>query len=239
MKIISVIPAALTDDVPQKLLQNETGKPLIVHTIEASQKHFETVVATDSSEIYNTVREYCVNVPVVLTGTCSSGTDRVRRAIHFLEQFTVQPHFDVVINWQANVPEMDCKCLANAVKELTFFENDIITFAANATPKDIASPDVVKIVKDHQGHALYFSRSPIPHGAEHAYKHIGVYIFRRDILASLDTLDDTMYPSEKLEQLQWLEAGLRVVVYACPCPITQVGISTPEQYRGFVERNAL
>jgi 3-deoxy-manno-octulosonate cytidylyltransferase (CMP-KDO synthetase) len=130
--------------------------------------------------------------------------------------------------------------LTDAVAEFVFSDIDIITFAAPISLTELASPNVVKVVKNHQGQAMYFSRSPIPYGeTEQALKHIGIYAFRRDILISLNTLDDTLYPSEKLEQIQWVESGLRVMVYACPCPTSHVGISTPEQYQEFIVRHAV
>ena len=236
MRIIAVIPARLTPT--SQLLSEDTGKPLIAHTVAASKKHFETIVTTDSPEIYNAVRENCTNAPVVITGTCPTGTDRVRRAVHFMEQFSVLQHYDIVINWQANFPELDGGYVAAAIKEFDKEEIDIVTIAAPATPDELTSAHVTKVVTDHQGMAMYFSRSPIPHnGAEQALKHIGVYAFRQNILASLGTLDDSSYPSEQLEQIQWLEAGLRIMV--CVCPVEHAGISTPEQYRKFVERHAL
>lgn len=236
MRVIAVIPARLTPT--SQLLLDETGKPLIAHTVAASQKYFETIVTTDSPEIYNAVRENCINAPIVITGTCQTGTDRVRRAIHFMEQFSVLRHYDVVINWQANLPELNGEYIATAIKEFDKQEIDIITLAAPATANELTSTHIAKVVTDHQNMAMYFSRSPIPYnGVGQALKHIGVYAFRQDILATLGTLDDSAYPSEQLEQIQWLEAGLRMMV--CVYPIEHAGISTPEQYREFVARNVL
>ena len=235
MKTAVIIPARLESRrLPQKLLLDATGQTLIEHTVQTAKKHFETIVATDSAEIFNIIHEKFTDVPCVITSESKSGTDRVRRAIQFLGRFSALPLYDVVVNWQADESEVDGQYVARAVREFHDHEADIITLAAPATPAEVLSPDVVKVVVDHQGMAMYFSRSPIPYNATQTLKHIGIYIFRYNILTALNTLDDTAYPSEKLEQIQWLESGIRIKV--CMFPIKHAGINTIEEYQGFTQR---
>ena len=205
MKAVVIIPA------------QQASSGVITSTVAAAKQHFETIVTTDDSDIYSIVKEYNEDTPcVMITGVCNSGTERVRRAVQYLERFSFKPNWDIIINWQANEWECDGQYIINALREFKSHEADIITLAVPATPSGITSPDIVKVVIDHQNMAMYFSRSPIPYNGEQALKHIGIYAFRHDILAVLGTLDDTAYPSEKLEQVQWLESGLKIKVCVVP-----------------------
>lgn len=235
MKPVVIIPARLKSNrLPRKLLLDDTGKPLIIHTIEAAAAHFKTYVTTDSQEIYNAVQNHS-EAPIIITGDARSGTDRVRKAVHFIDQFHPLPPYDIVINWQADEPELDGWQVLHSLNEFNNNEIDIITLACPITPDEVESPDVVKVVIDHQGMAMYFSRSPIPYGSNNALKHLGVYAFRHPILASLNTLDDTIYPSENLEQIQWLEANLVIKVRVIPP--SPNGINTIKDYKQFANRN--
>lgn len=236
MKPVVIIPARLESSrLPRKLLLDKTGKPLLIHTVEAAQKYFKTYITTDSQEIYDSVQKIS-DTPIIITGGARTGTDRVRKAIHFLDQFNAFPSYDIVINWQADEPELDGSHVVDAISEFNNSEVDIVTLACPILPHETTSPDVVKVVVDHQGMAMYFSRSHIPYGStEKALKHIGIYAFRYPILTSLSTLDDTSYPSENLEQIQWLESSLTIKVKIIPTSTN--GINTAKDYEEFVERN--
>ena len=236
MKPVVIIPARLESSrLPRKLLLDKTGKPLIIHTVEAAKKYFKTYVTTDNQEIYNTVQNNS-EAPVIITGDAKSGTDRVRKAIHFLDQIKSFPQYDIIVNWQADEPELDGQHVEDALREFDDGEIDIVTLACPITRADLLSPDVVKVVVDHQGLAMYFSRSPIPYNTtDNALKHLGIYVFRHQILSSLGTLDETRYPSENLEQIQWLESNLIIKVKVIPSSAN--GINTIEDYEQFTKRN--
>lgn len=237
MKTVAVIPARLESSrLPNKALLDGTGRPLIMHTVEAAREYFDTIVATDSQDIYEAVRDSS-DVPVVITGKCHSGSDRARQAIQFLEQLHRVRQYETIINWQADEPELSGRYVQEATKKLEDKEADIITLAAPIQPDKFYSPDTVKVVIDRHNMAMYFSRAPIPYEGPHrGLHHVGVYIFRYEILGSMGTIDDTVYKTEKLEQLKWLESGLRVKVHTIP--EAPESINTSEDYRRFVSRNA-
>ena len=109
-------------------------------------------------------------------------------------------------------------------------------------------PACVKVVFDHRGRALYFSRSPIPHPRQwddrllaaeppHFYQHIGLYAYRREFLLRLAEMPQSALEKiEKLEQLRVIESGYPILVGVVAEPT--FGIDTPEDYRAFVERSA-
>jgi 3-deoxy-manno-octulosonate cytidylyltransferase (CMP-KDO synthetase) len=221
-----IIPARLESTrLPGKLLLDDTGKPLIAHTVEAAKKKFRNVLVATSNELIAAAVDDLV--PVYITGTCYSGTERVREACKILAG-------DIIINWQADEPELDAQYVEDLVSACTESnEIDVATLAAPATAAECASPDVVKVVVDHDGNAMYFSRSPIPYEGQ-ALKHMGVYAFRRESLLATSTMDPSNYPTERLEQLQWLESGMKIRV--CVRPVSYAGIDTYDEYNAFVER---
>ncbi len=157
-----VIPARLASTrLPKKLLLAETGKPLIQHTYESARRASlasRVVVATDHESIFNTVKafggEACMTDP-----NANSGTDRVA------EVASKYTDFDLFINVQGDEPEIDARSIDLLIQ--TIASNKDADVATLATPiRDAArleSPNCVKVVCDHQGLALYFSRSTIPH----------------------------------------------------------------------------
>ena len=232
MKSIVVIPARLASTrLPNKLLLNKTGKPLLVHTIEEAKKCFEVVVATQDQEIYDIAKDY---THVIMTGQCSSGTERVFE-VCLNESMS---DYDIIINWQADEPELDSQYVLDMTEMAYYQDADIVTLLAPATEEEYLSSNVVKAVLDHRSFAMYFSRCPIPYdGLQHALKHIGIYVFRREALLVTATLDHTTYPTESLEQLQWLQAGL--TMKACIRSVTYAGIDTQEEYDLFVKRHVI
>jgi 3-deoxy-manno-octulosonate cytidylyltransferase (CMP-KDO synthetase) len=110
-------------------------------------------------------------------------------------------------------------------------------------PEQVADPNVVKVILDTRGRAIYFSRSPIPYDRDHAgmgpadqyVRHIGIYAYRKDFLLKLTNLPQTpLEKLEKLEQLRAIEHGFAILVGIVEH--TSEGIDTPEQYAVFVER---
>jgi len=231
MTAVVIIPARLASTrLPNKLLLNETGRPLIYHTIKAASPLINVVVATQDQEIYSALKDH---VNVIMTGDCKSGTERVRACLN--SEF-VAGH-DVIINWQADEPELDCYHATSLLEEIDRSGVDIATLAAPATKEEYLSPDVVKTVLDHKNFAMYFSRCSIPFGdPTRALKHIGLYAFRRASLSKW-VLRETTYPSESLEQLQWLQEGLKIKV--CIGAVKYAGIDTREEYDAFVKRHAI
>ena len=213
MPVLAVIPARLASTrLPQKPLQLLGGVPLIRRVVERVQGFGLTdrvVVATDADAVAQAVAG--LGVTVVLTAPeLPSGTDRVATVAS-------QPGFagfDVIVNVQGDEPFLPREAFAGAVARVV--EGDPIGTAA--VPLDAAeagSPSVVKVVMDHRGRALYFSRSSIPHWraataapAGTYWQHLGIYAFQRAALEAWPGWPPSpLEQAEGLEQLRALEQG--------------------------------
>ncbi|HUR28156.1 MAG TPA: 3-deoxy-manno-octulosonate cytidylyltransferase [Planctomycetota bacterium] len=245
MKAAAILPARLSSTrLPRKMLLAETGRPLIEHSARnaLSSGLFErVVVATDSTEIADVLGS--VGIEAVLTrDDHASGTDRVREAVDALGF----GDFDVVVNVQGDEPELSREDLARLVHAFEDVRVEVATLCAPlGKSSELGSPQVVKVVRDRAGDALYFSRAAIP-CAVHARagnaaiagaprRHVGVYAFRPPALARFCELPIGVLESvESLEQLRWLEAGYKLrVLDAAEAPL---GIDTRSEYDAFVAR---
>jgi 3-deoxy-manno-octulosonate cytidylyltransferase (CMP-KDO synthetase) len=168
------------------------------------------VVATDDVRIADAVRRF--NGEVIITrGDHATGTDRVAEVAKHLRT-------DVVVNLQGDEPVFDPQLIQRMVD--VFATNpavDIVTAChALHAPDDFQNPNIVKVIFDMHGRALYFSRAPVPFGAMEtrgAFRHVGVYAYRRAALLKMATLPRTaLEVSERLEQLRALEHGMTIVV---------------------------
>lgn len=208
---MGIIPARLQSTrLPEKPLQDLDGSPLIVRVLERVREAtaFRAIlVATDSPRIADAVR--AAGGEAVLTGAgLSSGLDRVAEAARDLED-------EIVVNIQGDEPFVSPAGLDRLV---ALFRNPHVRMGTLAAPfpadEDPGDPNRVKVVLDHEGRALYFSRSPIPHGA-HASPllHVGVYAYRRDTLLELTRLGPCpLERAERLEQLRALWHGIPIHV---------------------------
>jgi 3-deoxy-manno-octulosonate cytidylyltransferase (CMP-KDO synthetase) len=236
MNIICVIPARYgSTRFPGKPLADILGKPLIQWVYEkarASQLLRGVLVATDDLRIYDAVESFGGNC-VLTTGHYHSGTDRIADAVHGLE-------FDAVLNLQGDEPLMDVRTIDLVVRAFMDDEEREVATAmvAICDREEFLSPNVVKVVVDSRGHALYFSRSPIPCHARvaapesgqtivYGFKHLGLYCYRKDVLIRFPQLQPTKLEQlEQLEQLRFLEHGFRIKVVETP--YDSKGVDTPE-----------
>jgi 3-deoxy-manno-octulosonate cytidylyltransferase (CMP-KDO synthetase) len=245
MEIVGVIPARFASTrLPGKALLSETGRPLIVHVIEAARRANSLqriIVATDDARIAEAVTSH--GAEVMMTGADHpTGTDRVAEVASRLDEARI------IVNLQGDEPEISGHALDLVVALL---EKDVeAKMATLATPiQDEAiyrDPACVKVVCNRLGRALYFSRSPIPcyrdgspgtaaASSPIASLHLGLYAYRRDFLLGLGSLPPSpLEAAEKLEQLRVLEAGYPIAVGLVDEP--SVGIDTPDDYRRFVTR---
>jgi 3-deoxy-manno-octulosonate cytidylyltransferase (CMP-KDO synthetase) len=229
------------------MLLDETGTPLVVHTAERVRAcaAFERVlVATDAEEILGVARRH--GLEAVLTDSKhASGTDRVHEAASSLGE-----RFDVVVNVQADEPEVDPADLGRVVE--AFGEEGVLAATLRypiRSPEELADPSVVKVVCDERGDALYFSRAAIPSRTHVrpsyakrgslplAWRHLGVYGWRPEALARFCALPASeLEECESLEQLRWLENGGSMRV--CTARALSRGIDTRKDYEEFVARHA-
>ena len=231
-----VIPARYASTrLPGKPLLDETGVPLVVHVLERARRARRAervVVATDDPRILEAVRA-AGGEAVMTSSDHRSGTDRVAEAVRDLPG-------DVVVNLQGDEPDIDPDHVDALVDAVLSDESiAMATVAAPLDPGDATNENVVKVVLDRAGRALYFSRSPLPFvrnaGAAVPLRHAGIYAFRRDALLRFVSIAPTpLETTESLEQLRALESGMaiRVVVVDDVAP----GIDTPADYAAFVKR---
>jgi len=241
-KALAVVPARLASTrLPKKMLLDETGACLFVHTAENAARSgaFEQVlVAADSAEVESAA--LAAKLSCVSTDPdCPSGTDRVYEALQ-----TTGSEYDVVVGVQGDEPELNPGDLKRLVDCFTDAAVEVATLAApltNEAARDASS--VVKVVLDERSDALYFSRAPLPDrshardGTDDALglRHVGVYAWRPEALARFRALAPTpLERAENLEQLRWLESGGRMRVLVTDR--APHGIDTPEDYAAFVER---
>jgi 3-deoxy-manno-octulosonate cytidylyltransferase (CMP-KDO synthetase) len=235
---VAIIPARLASErFPRKVLADATGKPMIVHVAQATAQA-ETVqrvvIAADCEEIADAAKPS--GVEVVLTDPSHpNGTSRVAEAAAILgiDESTL------VVNVQGDEPEIEASTIDAAVHALADRDTPVATVAARfADDEDPSNPNIVKVVCNEMGEALYFSRAPIPFGrgtTPDYYKHIGLYVYRRSFLDLVGSLTETrLEQAEKLEQLRFLEHGYSIAV--APVTASHVGIDTKEQYEAFVQR---
>jgi 3-deoxy-manno-octulosonate cytidylyltransferase (CMP-KDO synthetase) len=196
----------------------------------ASQARYLTsvVIATDDPRIRDAAEDFRARV-VMTRSDHVSGTDRVAEAA---SASTAQ----VIVNIQGDEPMLDPAAIDAAV--LGLLEHDETPMGTLKKliedRAEIADPNVVKVVSDHEGNALYFSRSPIPYIRENAppaayFKHIGLYVYRRDFLLGYSGLPvGPLEQAERLEQLRALENGFKIRVIETE--YESLGVDTPEDW---------
>lgn len=240
-----VIPARLESTrLPRKLLLAETGKSVLQHTYEAAAaatKPSAIWVAADDPMIVEAVQAFGGQVQLT-DRQARTGTDRVAELAGRL------PPANIVVNVQGDEPEIAPDAIDLAIELLE--QDEDASMSTLATPiRDVGQledPACVKVVCDHVGRALYFSRSVIPHprtwngdwlkrGRPAFLQHIGLYAYRRDFLLRLSAMPPSdLEQIECLEQLRVLTSGHCIKVGIVDEP--SIGIDTPADYRAFVER---
>lgn len=215
MRTVCVIPARLgSTRLPQKVLRTLAGKPLIQHTFEkavAAACFNRVLIACDDPAIVAVAEKFGGDA-VLTSKEHESGTSRIAEAVEKLG-------FDLIVNLQADEPLVHPESLRHLAEGMKATHSDIGTLAVKNTSKtDYQNPNVVKVVLDHEGYALYFSRASVPYGRDQApesfQKHLGIYAYRHDILMQFKELKPSPLENiEKLEQLRFLWNGYRIRVW--------------------------
>lgn len=240
---IAIIPARMASTrLPGKPLLAETGRPLIQHVVENAKRAASldrVVVATEDQPILDAVQAF--GGEAVMTGQHPNGTSRIAEALTLIDD-----DHDLIVNVQGDEPEIDPNVIDTLVAGLAAdADAPMATLCSRfARGEDPTNPNIVKLVRDARGRAMYFSRSLIPFdrdagGGAAYWKHPGLYAYRRSFLLDVyPTLSPTpLEETEKLEQLRVLEHGHAIaVIEAAPGSAPEPGIDTPEQYAAFVAR---
>lgn len=214
MKIIGVIPARYNSKrFPGKTLVNLHGKPVLQHVYTQALKSSALdglIIATDSEDIKSTAVGFGAKV-VMTRGDCPTGSDRVAEAVKDLD-------CEIVVNIQADQVMLPPQILDEIIKPFLADSSLQMTtpIYSISDSQALNNPNLVKVVIDKDGFAIYFSRSPIPYvmnkqeGAAF-YKHIGIYAYRKPFLARFSQLlPGPLEKLEGLEQLRALENGYRI-----------------------------
>jgi 3-deoxy-manno-octulosonate cytidylyltransferase (CMP-KDO synthetase) len=259
--VIAVIPARLASTrLEGKLLLALDGKPLILHTLKRAREArnvSRVIVATDDERILKLIKE-SGNEAVMTSAKHHSGSDRIAEVAENL------PEDSIIVNVQGDEPLISPRTIEKAVEAILEDESiDIATTCERVEyHSDVVSPDVVKVVTDENGFALYFSRSPIPfprqavkkYGSlENALreegekllslyrKHTGLYVYRREFLLKYtNLLLSNLEKTEMLEQLRALESGARIKVVEVA--ESSIGVDTREDFervREIIERQKI
>lgn len=211
-----VIPARYQSSrFPGKPLALIHGKPMIQRVYEQCSQvgNCKVVIATDDKRIEKACIEFGANI-FMTQKSHVSGTDRVAEVAKYSAEYRN------IINVQGDEPCMHIEQIEKVINLLNSGAN-IATLKKKVDKGLIQEPNIVKVVTNILGKALYFSRSPIPYernNFDEYFKHIGIYGFKRNILLEITKLKPSpMEKAESLEQLRWLENG-----YSIDCGITNL-----------------
>jgi 3-deoxy-manno-octulosonate cytidylyltransferase (CMP-KDO synthetase) len=230
VKAIAVIPARLASTrLPRKMLHLIAGEPLLGHVVRGVQSSpllAETIVATDSEEIFALCQKNGWEVRMT-SAAHRSGTERV----HEVSQSVAA---DVYVNVQGDEPLTRPEHIAALLEVMQNPAVDVGTLKTPCPPHDIHTPNAVKVVCEMSGRALYFSRATIPHDRDGSspryFKHLGFYAYRKPALDRFVALPESfLEKSERLEQLRFLENGISI--HVGETPFDTVGVDTIEDAR--------
>ena len=216
---------------PAKLMQDLSGKPVIVRTYEAAVNTglFDAIyVVTDSPIIYDSITS-AGGLALMSKKEHECGSDRIAEAVTDMD-------VDIIVNVQGDEPFTDRESLAGV---LAVFKNDLdkeidlASLMVQITDEDeINNPNTVKVIVDNRNFALYFSRAPIPFprakdvGTVY-YKHKGIYAFIKSALMDFQRLPMlALEATEKIEALRYLEYGRKIIMVETT--VSGIEIDTPE-----------
>ena len=254
---VVAVPARLASSrLPDKVLADIGGKPMIKRVLEQcaqAEGPAAVVLCTDSERLRDLAQDWGFSV-LMTAETCSSGSERIASVTNQLvalawgedalqwDQVERQARLmaTAVINVQGDQPFLDPAVVSSMASEFLRLDPApaVVTPVYRLKPEKIHNPAVVKTLLAHDGRALYFSRSAIPHVRDVApsewhqhtnyWGHVGMYGFRGDVLALWDQMPASpLEDLERLEQLRLIEAGYSIATFAVEG--TSLSVDTPEQ----------
>jgi 3-deoxy-manno-octulosonate cytidylyltransferase (CMP-KDO synthetase) len=229
-KILGVIPARFSSTrFPGKVLAQIAGKTMLQHVYERAAIATyltSTIIATDDERVFAAAKSFGARVRMTRSDHLS-GTDRAA-------EIASAENAEIIVNIQGDEPLIDPAAIDAAVLPLVH-DPDIVMGTLKKRiedPREIADPNVVKVVTDHAGDAIFFSRCPIPfdRGSSAStpyFKHVGLYVYQRDFLLNYSLLPvRPLEQAERLEQLRALENGYQIRVVETE--YESLGVDTPE-----------
>ena len=244
LSAVGVIPARYgSSRLPGKPLADLQGKPLLYHVYHRASRARtldRVLIATDDERIFASARSFGAEV-VMTRKDHRSGTDRISEVAGTIRA-------DVVVNIQGDEPLMDHLAIDQAVELLADRDAEMSTLKVPIEKmEDLWNPNVVKVVTDVRGYAVYFSRSPIPYPRikefpnlelkellrqrpellRNYFRHVGLYAYRREVLMRFTGWNPSpLELLEDLEQLRAIEHGVKIAVSESKAEV--MGIDTPE-----------
>jgi len=221
--IVGIIPARFASSrLMGKPLANIGGKPMLRHTWEQVKKSRllnEVIIAVDDQKVFDVAKGFGAEV-YMTPKDVPTGSDRIA---YIAKNFTSA---EIIVNIQGDEPFIHPQMIDEAIEPLLFDKSvNISTLAKKITTvEEYKSKSIPKLVFDYENYALFFSRSPIPFvrdaknnleriASAEIFKHIGLYVFRRDSLFKFTNLKATVLEqAEKLEQLRMLENGMKIKI---------------------------
>ena len=229
-KILGVIPARFSSTrFPGKVLAQLAGKTMLQHVYQrASLSTYLTsvIIATDDERVYTVARNFGARVRLTRSDHLS-GTDRAAEVASAEDA-------EIVVNIQGDEPLISPAAIDAAILPLVHTPELVMATLKKRIedPREITDPNVVKVVTNRSGDAVYFSRCAIPFereqsGGSYYFKHIGLYVYRRKFLLAYPALPvGPLEAAERLEQLRALENGFRIRVVETE--YESLGVDTPE-----------
>ncbi|MCL2760906.1 MAG: 3-deoxy-manno-octulosonate cytidylyltransferase [Desulfuromonadales bacterium] len=247
-KITAIIPARYgSTRFEGKALADILGRPMIQHVYERVTRASlvsQVLVATDDNRIAEAVSAFG-GLAVMTSAAHETGTDR-------LAEVSAKIDSDIIVNVQGDEPLIEPDMIDEAIYPLISDQASVMSTLKSGirTVEDFLNPNVVKVVTDQSGNALYFSRAPIPQFRDRwneldgrtelpegfiCYKHVGLYAYKRDFLIKFAGMPQTfLEKSEKLEQLRAIENGYQIKVVETS--YDSVGVDTPEDLQAVLKR---
>lgn len=247
MKAVVIIPARYASTrLPCKLILPEvksvTGRYIIEHVyqnVKQARQIHKVIVATDNRLIYDIVKGFGGDAEMTSVSH-TSGTDRIAEVAGGLDA-------DVIVNVQGDEPELNAAMVDQVIDAMAKDRDAVMATLAHEIKNaaELTNPNVVKVVLDNYGYALYFSRSQIPYlrdskdplnePGSRFLRHLGIYAYKRDFLLQYAKLPPSaLEQAEKLEQLRALSNGYKIKVAITEH--TSIGIDTRDDLMAFLER---
>lgn len=219
-RVLGVVPARYASTrFPGKIIADLAGKPLVLHAYErarAAQLLDDVIIAADDPRVAEAVAPFGARV-VMTSADHPTGTDRIAEAI-------ANDPAEIIVNIQGDEALIDPDTIDAAIRPL-LEQPEIMMSTARRRITDLSlvdNPNIVKVICDQRGRAIYFSRSPIPYirdaadrvqAPESYWQHIGLYVYRRAFLLAFADMPQTpLERLEKLEQLRAIEQGVPIAV---------------------------
>lgn len=219
-----MVPAHLASErLERKVLIDIRGKPMLLRVLEQCEKAVgrdNVCVVTPDDEIFRQVSDWDFE-PKMSPEGLSDGTSAIVSVLNEMDA-------ELIINVQGDQPVVPPAVICELLDHLSRSDGDVVTPVFKITTDvDLGENGVAKVVRDITGRALYFSRSPIPYIRGVPYKqwlsagtfwgHYGIYGYRREVLLAMDRLNESILENcEKLEQLRFLENGLKIDTFETP-----------------------